>query len=101
VGLVLRSVLFLNKDAADIGLFRIIALAGHPRSTLASQVTVPSPVRVVLTDPSDAETDRAVLIHLHIVGRQRGRGIVLVSQFLFGLLIELVGSAFGFSRLLP
>jgi hypothetical protein len=64
---------FLNNHLADIRLIDArltdsVALARLPCATGAAQLIVPRPVRMVLTDPSDAEADSAVLIHLPAFG---------------------------------
>ena len=56
--------LFLVKVAAYVWFFTIVALARHARAALASQIFVPRPIGVVLADPSYAEADRTMLIHI-------------------------------------
>jgi hypothetical protein len=56
---------------------------------------------MVFTHPANAETDGTVLIHLQGIGRAQRRGLILIAQLLFGLVVELVVPAFRLSGLLP
>ena len=48
---------FLFHDAAHVGIFASIALAGHTCAVLATELVTPRTPRMVFTDPSYAETD--------------------------------------------
>src|SRR4051794_21196086 len=57
-----RSVLWVGDHLWGIRLLKPIctlAFTRHPRSALAAQLLVPCSVRVVLTNPADAEADGA------------------------------------------
>ena len=57
---------------------------------------------MVFADPSDAKANWACLVHnLQIVGGALWWGFLRIPQFLLGLMIELIVSAFRLAGLLP
>jgi hypothetical protein len=56
------SVLF-GDDFAYVRLVAAIAPARHPCPTLATELFIPSAIRMVFADPPHAKTDGTVFIH--------------------------------------
>jgi hypothetical protein len=52
----------LLNHLADFRLFTGIAFAGHTGATVAADLFIPSLLRVILANPADAVTDRAIRV---------------------------------------
>ena len=54
-----------RNSLCSVRLFQAGSLAStrHPRPTLAAQVVIPNTVRMVLTYPAEAETDRTAGVY--------------------------------------
>ena len=62
---------------------------------------MPSAIGMVLANLTYAETNGAVLFHLKVVRCAQRRGLILVSQRLFGKVVKLLILTFRLAGLLP
>jgi hypothetical protein len=78
-----------------------VAIARHASASHAPEFNRPKRDRDGFLNPSFAATSRAVLIGHSVSGVRKGVRLVLVPQFLLGLIIELLVLAIGLAGLLP